>query len=309
MDRFIEITIQAMALGTIIGVLIAVCSLMKDRLISLRLKNPRYAERNEWKYFNIDPSSGSITLRCGFWPYAEEEWVLKDHTITMKPDEKDKSGKIIVIPFSQIAKIAITETKSWKLGKFYQLRIWQKGMSSTLQTGNSFDHLLAFRPIALEAADAIVDQFIEYSDDQQPAHLPKDNTPHGVAPQHDSKIRFALAEAQVQLYFASGPESVQKGDKTGYSAVMEYFDEARQADRENSDLWLAIARFHVKANLQGLQDGSRNLKSREKFLQHYTLFMDDAIKFCKTDTTALEREKAETLEMLEKELNKVPETK
>ena len=163
MDRFLELTYQGIGIGVVIAVLFAIYKIFKNRFIGVLLKNSKYAEKNQGKYFII--ASDSITIRCGLFPMPDEKWIAKDNTIVMKPDKKlDEKENAKAVPFSKIVKISIIKKTYWMSGNFYNLLIWHKESVSIDVPLEHRNHnfALAFRPISLEAAQEIERQVNEH---------------------------------------------------------------------------------------------------------------------------------------------------
>ena len=127
---------------------------------------------------------------------------------------------------------------------------------------------------------------------------------------NEFNAKLANANNWAQLYFQRGAKTVTCGCLKGYDAVVEYYKDAELAGANESQFYIDFSRFYVRANLEGFADGSRYLKDRGIFVNHYIFLMDNAIKYAEKDNVPeLTKEKNETLAKLEIELKKYKEKK
>ena len=122
-------------------------------------------------------------------------------------------------------------------------------------------------------------------------------------------LKLALAKNMEQIYFISGANAVHKNGLFGYDAVMSYYKDVEMIGSDQTSYWLCMSRFFVKGNLQGFYYGTRFLLNRQKFINSYALYMNNAIRFCEVNTANLEEEKNKTIQMLYVELRRYPERK
>ena len=160
---FIATGVLWFSIGGVIALLLVALLLIRHRIIGLLLKNPNYAEKHREKYFRMN--SNEIILRSKIPPGGNGECILKGDTFILKPDKKGGTDQpAISFKFSQLAKVEIRELSSWVLGKFYHIQMWRNdiGQVDMPLEHRLPTHLLAFKPIALEAALEIERRFDEY---------------------------------------------------------------------------------------------------------------------------------------------------
>lgn len=127
---------------------------------------------------------------------------------------------------------------------------------------------------------------------------------------NEFNAKLANANNWAQLYFQRGANTVTYGNLKGYDAVVQYYTDAELVGANESQFYTDFSRFYVRANLEGFADGSRYLKDRGIFVNHYIFLMDNAIKYAERDNIPeLTKEKNETLAKLEIELKKYKEKK
>ena len=123
--------------------------------------------------------------------------------------------------------------------------------------------------------------------------------------------KMAMARNWEKMYWEQGPKSVTFGEHKGFNAIIHIYCEAEvDGGAAEPSYWLAVARFYSRALLSELAAGSLKLLSKRKVLIDYTTFIDHAIEYSDpNDRAEVEREKAETLNNLERELSQYPEKK
>ncbi len=127
---------------------------------------------------------------------------------------------------------------------------------------------------------------------------------------HEFEAKLALADNLAELYFLRGPASVHYGAQTGYDAIFSCYTAAELIGGYESKYWLHVARFYVKANVEGFKNRTRVMTSREKFYFACTYYMDTAIKYAaEEERPALMQEKQDMLQYLNRELANIKEKK
>ena len=163
MGNALDLAAQGISIGIVIAVLYAGIRIFRCRLSNLLLKIPSYASKNRDKFFKVE--GDSVIVFSGIYPIANKQWIVKNNTIFINPDEKYPNNEVPTsIPFSKIDKIFIKERKNWMNGKFYNLLVWHKDSSvKTIPLEHrKHNFVLGFRPFSLEAAQEIERQVNEH---------------------------------------------------------------------------------------------------------------------------------------------------
>ena len=118
--------------------------------------------------------------------------------------------------------------------------------------------------------------------------------------------KLEIADYWAKVYFEQGPAAVSHGEKSGYEAVAQYYIDDEQAEENQSELYLHVARFYANANIEGFKNGSRSLVSRKQFIDNYRKFMNKSLSAADPDDRRpIREEKFETIDKMTKLLKHI----
>ncbi len=126
---------------------------------------------------------------------------------------------------------------------------------------------------------------------------------------YDFEKKFAEVKNLERQYFEYGPEVSAYSKREAFHKVMNCFRAAKEAGPNESRYYAEYADFYVRGNLELMKSGKLILTSREQFISHYILTMDNAIMYNDDDKEkqALEKKKNDTVAYLKEELCKIKE--
>ena len=125
-------------------------------------------------------------------------------------------------------------------------------------------------------------------------------------------------EFQARLAIAKHNEDLYKKNQLSYDQVMNSYDEVKLVGAHHWEYWHARADFFLRSGFRRVDISLRKAKqksqsrykvlaSRKAFVDTYTMYMDNAIKYAVENKPMLEQEKQSKLKKIQKKLDDVKE--